>query len=155
MPSGPTVLPGLSAKEFLADLERKGWKHKSSKPASAGAIELEVIEMWRWDAVGTLHSMVIAREGDGVRAVSAPIVRIPGRGPEMLDGVAGAYLGAIATIPYEGARPELAFAWVKQNIATPGASTTIGAAVFEIDEATTDPGQQYRLTIVASGAQTA
>jgi hypothetical protein len=150
----PKVLPGISAAKVIADAERHGWRHKSTEngTADAGKTPVEVVTMWRWDDQ-SLHSLTLVRQGDGVRMVSAPIVTFRRGERETRDMSAAAYLSAFAAIPYAGSSPELAVAWVKDNVDRPGASITFGDAFFEVDRDTTSPGAQYRLTIAATGAR--
>lgn len=150
--SAPSTIPGLFAAAVIRELERHGFGHRSDRKASDGTTPLTFIELFRWDD-RTLHAAAVVQRGDGVQLVSVPVIGFGPADRMSLEMSAAAYLGAIAQLSYQGAEPERARLWVKENIANPGAEVTIGDAVFVIEGPETDPGKQYRLTIVARGAR--
>ena len=66
-------------------------------------------------------------------------------------GNAGAatFLGFVATLPYDGARPNEARQWVEERVTRGGGETTIGAAVFRLS----GPQDARTLDIKAVGSR--
>ena len=63
-----------------------------------------------------------------IEGVSAKVIQ---QGTSNIDEAAFAFLGFVATLPYEDSDPECAQAWVENNIAT-GGETTIGGVQFDL-----------------------
>jgi hypothetical protein len=151
--AAPTQIVGLSAKVFLADLERLGFAYPISRRAAGGAAALDAVERWRFDDLA-LYSIVIACEADRVRLLTASVHAIKDDVDLVaFEARAAAGLASIATLTGICQEPERAGTWVRTNIGQPSATLNLGGTFFEIDATTTVPGRQYRLTIAAAGAR--
>jgi outer membrane biosynthesis protein TonB len=124
----PSNIPGLTPQDVYLNLENKGFK--CSEPKLMGH-QNEV----RWtcekqEAQGEYLVKIDSSDANSVRLVKA---RVISHDPARADALAQDFLGYVAKVPYEGAQPEEAKAWVKQNVGSKvsaefgGVSYTLGA----------------------------
>jgi hypothetical protein len=124
----PRNIPGLTPQDVYLNLENKGFK--CSEPKLMGH-QNEV----RWtcekqEAQGEYLIKIDSSDANSVRLVKA---RVISQDPARADALAQDFLGYVARVPYEGAQPEEAKAWVKQNVGSKvsaefgGVSYTLGA----------------------------
>jgi hypothetical protein len=82
------------------------------------------------EAQGEYLIKIDSSDANSVRLVKA---RVISQDPARADALAQDFLGYVARVPYEGAQPEEAKAWVKQNVGSKvsaefgGVSYTLGA----------------------------
>jgi hypothetical protein len=126
--SAPRNIPGLTPQDVYLNLENKGFK--CSEPKLMGH-QNEV----RWtcekqEAQGEYLVKIDSSDANSVRLVKA---RVISHDPARADALAQDFLGYVARVPYEGAQPEEAKAWVEQNVGSKvsaefgGVSYTLGA----------------------------
>ena len=124
----PRNIPGLTPQDVYLNLENKGFK--CSEPKLMGH-QNEV----RWtcekqEAQGEYLIKIDSSDANSVRLVKA---RVISQDPARADALAQDFLGYVARVPYEGAQPEEAKAWVEQNVGSKvsaefgGVSYTLGA----------------------------
>jgi hypothetical protein len=124
----PSNIPGLTPQDVYLNLENKGFK--CSEPKLMGH-QNEV----RWtcekqEAQGEYLVKIDSSDANSVRLVKA---RVISHDPARADALAQDFLGYVARVPYEGAQPEEAKAWVEQNVGSKvsaefgGVSYTLGA----------------------------
>jgi hypothetical protein len=143
----------MTTVDIEGNLKSRGFTCGAAKAASAGSTALQTVECNSTDGQH-LFSVVFASEsGTRVRFLSASITPVSAAARSRIDEAAGLFLGFMATLPYSGAKPTEAQAWVKENVVRPGTSMTIGTAWFEIDPTPSDINSR-RLNIVAVGART-
>jgi hypothetical protein len=124
----PRNIPGLAPQDVYLNLEDRGFK--CSEPELMGP-DNEV----RWTcekqvAQGEYLVEINSSDANSVRLVKAWVIsRDSGRA----DPLAQDFLGYVATVPYEGAQPEEAKAWVERNVGSKvsaefgGVSYTLGS----------------------------
>jgi hypothetical protein len=123
----PSNIPGLTPQDVYLNLENKGFK--CSEPKLMGH-QNEV----RWtcekqEAQGEYLVKIDSSDANSVRLVKA---RVISHDPARADALAQDFLGYVARVPYEGAQPEEAKAWVEQNVGSKvsaefgGVSYTLG-----------------------------
>jgi hypothetical protein len=112
------TLPGLTAADVTINMENKGFE--------CGGMQIgEKYTTWACEST-------LAPLGDAQRhTVTDVVLQVTGDGPSEIysvdttvlvydragnDELAGELLGYVATIPYEGSQPELARAWVENNV---------------------------------------
>jgi hypothetical protein len=120
-------LPGLTPQDVYLNLENRGFE--CSEPELMRP-EDEV----RWtcekqEAQGEYSVQIDSKDANSVRLVEA---RVSSHDPARADALAQDFLGYVARVPYEGAQPEEAEAWVEQNVGSTlsaefgGVSYTLG-----------------------------
>jgi hypothetical protein len=123
----PRNIPGLTPQDVYLNLEDRGFK--CSEPELMGS-DNEV----RWtcekqEPQGEYSVEINSKDANSVRFVEA---RVSSNEPTRADALARDFLGYVATIPYEGAQPEEAKAWVEQHVGSKvsaefgGVSYTLG-----------------------------
>ena len=126
--SAPRNIPGLTPQDVYLNLENRGFK--CSEPELMGP-DNEV----RWtcekqEANGEYLVEINSSDANSVRLIEAWVIS---NEPARADALAQDFLGYVARVPYEGAQPEEAKAWVKQNVGSKvsaefgGVSYTLGA----------------------------
>jgi hypothetical protein len=126
----PRNIPGLTPQDVYLNLENRGFK--CSEPELMGP-ENEV----RWtcekqEAQGEYSVEINSKDANSVRFVEARVISYE---PARADALAKDFLAYVATIPYEGAQPHEAKAWVEQNVGSKvsaefgGVSYTLGGKV--------------------------
>jgi hypothetical protein len=104
-------IPGLTPQDVYLDLENRGFK--CSEPEVMGP-DNEV----RWtcekqEVQGEYLVEINSSDANSVRLIGA---RVISHDPARADALAKDFLGYVARVPYEGAQPEEAKAWVEQNV---------------------------------------
>jgi hypothetical protein len=107
----PKNIPGLTPQDVYLNLENKGFK--CSEPEL-----MEAANEVRWtcekqEANGEYLVEINSSDANSVRLVEA---RVISDDPARADALARDFLGYVARVPYEGAQPEEAKAWVEQNV---------------------------------------
>ena len=119
-------IPGLTPQDVYLNLENRGFE--CSDPELMGP-ENEV----RWtcekqEASGEYLVEINSSDANSVRRVEAWVISSE---PARLDAMAQDFSGYVTTIPYEGAHPEEAKAWVKQNVGSK-ASAEFGGVSYTL-----------------------
>jgi hypothetical protein len=119
-------IPGLTPQDVYLNLENKGFK--CSEPELMGP-DNEV----RWtcekkEANSEYLVEIDSSDANSVRLVEAWVVSSD---PARADALAQDFLGYVATVPYEGAQPEEAKAWVEQNVGSK-ASAEFGGVSYTL-----------------------
>ncbi len=123
----PRNIPGLTPQDVYLNLESRGFK--CSEPKLMGP-QNEV----RWtcekqEAQGEYLVEINSSDANSVRLIEAWVIS---HDPAHANALAQDFLGYVAGIPYEGAKPEEAKAWVEQNVGSKvsaefgGVSYTLG-----------------------------
>jgi hypothetical protein len=123
----PRNIPGLTPQDVYLNLENRGFK--CSEPKLMGS-QNEV----RWTcekqvSQGEYLVEINSSDANSVRLIEAWVIS---HDPAHADALAQDFLGYVAEIPYEGAKPEEAKAWVEQNVGSKvsaefgGVSYTLG-----------------------------
>jgi hypothetical protein len=123
----PRNIPGLTPQDVYLNLENKGFK--CSEPKLMGH-QNEV----RWtcekqETHGEYSVEINSSDANSVRLIEAWVISDD---PARADALARDFLGYVARVPYEGAQPEEAKAWVEQNVGSKvsaefgGVSYTLG-----------------------------
>jgi hypothetical protein len=123
----PSNIPGLTPQDVYLNLENRGFK--CSEPKLMGH-QNEV----RWTCEkqkthGEYSVEINSSDANSVRLIEAWVIS---NEPARADALAQDFLGYVARVPYEGAQPEEAKAWVKQNVGSKvsaefgGVSYTLG-----------------------------
>ena len=133
-PGPPETLESITAGDLEVLFERLGFE-------CSGPTRGQTMELWdRWDADGTLYVGWMGPSPTRIRSVSATAFED--------DTVAGDFLGEVSRLPYEGADPDAAEAFVTSALAT-GGETVIGPAKLFVS----GPPGGRSLDIVALGAE--
>ena len=119
-------IPGLTPQDVYLNLENKGFK--CSEPELMGP-EIDV----RWtcekqEAKGEYLVEINSKDANSVRLVEGKVTSYD---PACADALAGDFLGYVARVPYEGARPEEAKAWVENNVGSK-ASAEFGGVSYTL-----------------------
>src|SRR5829696_1333549 len=120
-------IPGLTPQDVYLNLENKGFK--CSEPELMGP-DNEV----RWtcekqDVQGEYLVEINSSDANSVRLIEAWVIS---NEPARAEALAQDFLGYVARVPYEGAHPQEAKAWVEQNVGSKvsaefgGVSYTLG-----------------------------
>ena len=107
----PSNIPGLTPQDVYLDLENRGFT--CSEPE---LMEPEDEVRWtceRQEAKGRYLVEITSKDANSVRLLKAWVIS---HESARADALAGDFLGYIARVPYEGAQPEEARAWVEQNV---------------------------------------
>jgi len=121
----PGTIPGLAAVDVYGNLKPRGFTCEDRAGAAGG---------WLWTCKDETaqRSFVVditARAATRIQHVSATALDFGSGNP---TDTAREFLLFVATLPYEGARPDDAKAWVATNLDSPEASTTIGGATLTL-----------------------
>jgi hypothetical protein len=123
----PRNIPGLTPQDVYLNLENRDFK--CSEPELMGRNNQVRWTCEKQEANGEYLVEINSSDANSVRLVEA---RVISSDPAHADALAQDFLGYVATIPYEGAHPEEAKAWVKQNVGSKvsaefgGVSYTLG-----------------------------
>jgi len=126
--SSPTI-PGLTAADVTGNLERRGLDCTGIRIESGGTAT--------WFCSGSAGQVT-------VRGTSPTRIRAVNAAAFGSDRQAADFLGFVATVPYDGAQPQSARAWVESQVAS-GGSTSFGGARFQLG----GPAQARWLDIIA------
>jgi hypothetical protein len=120
-------IPGLTPQDVYLNLEDRGFE--CSEPELMGP-ENEV----RWTcekqvAKGEYLAEIHSSDANSVRLLQAEVTSFE---PARADALAQDFLGYMATVPYEGAQPEEAKAWVERNVGSK-VSAEFGGVSYTLD----------------------
>jgi hypothetical protein len=122
----PSNIPGLTPQDVYLSLENRGFT--CSEPE---LMEPEDEVRWtceRQGAKGRCLVEITSKDANSVRLLKAWVIS---HERARADALAGDFLGYIATVPYEGAQPEEAKAWVEQNVGSK-ASAEFGGVSYTL-----------------------
>ena len=122
----PSNIPGLTPQDVYLDLENRGFT--CSEPE---LMEPEDEVRWtceRQEAKGRYLVEITSKDANSVRLLKAWVIS---HERARADALAGDFLGYIARVPYEGAQPEEAKAWVEQNVGSK-ASAEFGGVSYTL-----------------------
>jgi hypothetical protein len=122
----PRNIPGLTPQEVYLNLENRGFK--CSEPELMGPDNQVRWTCEKQEANGEYLVEINSSDANSVRLVEATVITSD---PAHADALAQDFLGYVATIPYEGAHPEEAKAWVKQNVGSK-ASAEVGGVSYTL-----------------------
>jgi hypothetical protein len=122
----PRNIPGLTPQDVYLSLENRGFR--CSEPEVMGT---ENVVRWtceRQEAKGRYLVEIDSKDANSVRLLKAWVIADD---PARADALAGDFLGYVARVPYEGAQPEEAKAWVEQNVGSK-ASAKFGGVSYTL-----------------------
>jgi hypothetical protein len=122
----PRNIPGLTPQDVYLNLENRDFK--CSEPELMGCNNQVRWTCEKQEANGEYLVEINSSDANSVRLVEA---RVISSDPAHADALAQDFLGYVATIPYEGAHPEEAKAWVKQNVGSK-ASAEFGGVSYTL-----------------------
>jgi hypothetical protein len=122
----PRNIPGLTPQEVYLNLENRDFK--CSEPELMGPDNQVRWTCEKQEANGEYLVEINSSDANSVRLVEATVITSD---PAHADALAQDFLGYVATIPYEGAHPEEAKAWVKQNVGSK-ASADVGGVSYTL-----------------------
>lgn len=119
------VIPGMTPADVYGNLAEKGF-------TKAGPSKVGGDAYWKLtskDAAGENVVGVYGPDASSVRLIDVLSLSFTHADP---DAAARDFLGYVATLPYDGADPAKARAWIEQNISQQQATTTIGGVTFAL-----------------------
>ncbi len=119
-------IPGLTPQDVYLSLENRGFT--CSEPELMG---LEDVVRWtceRQEAKGKYLVEINSKDANSVRLLKAWVIS---HEPARADALAQDFLGYVARVPYEGAQPEEAKAWVEQSVGSK-ASAEFGGVSYTL-----------------------
>jgi hypothetical protein len=122
----PSNIPGLTPQDVYLSLENRGFT--CSEPE---LMEPEDEVRWtceRQGAKGRYLVEINSKDANSVRLLKAWVIS---HERVRTDALAGDFLGYVARVPYEGAQPEEAKAWVKQSVGSK-ASAEFGGVSYTL-----------------------
>jgi hypothetical protein len=122
----PRNIPGLTPQDVYLNLENRDFK--CSEPELMGPDNQVRWTCEKQEANGEYLVEINSSDANSVRLLEA---RVISSDPAHADALAQDFLGYVATIPYEGAHPEEAKAWVKQNVGSK-ASAEFGGVSYTL-----------------------
>src|SRR5215212_8670026 len=122
----PSNIPGLTPQDVYLSLENRGFT--CSEPE---LMQPEDEVRWTCERQGTKGRYLVeisSKDANSVRLLKAWVIS---HERARADALAGDFLGYVATVPYEGAQPEKAKAWVEQNVGSK-ASAEFGGVSYTL-----------------------
>jgi hypothetical protein len=122
----PSNIPGLTPQDVYLDLENR--EFTCSEPE---LMQPEDEVRWTCERQGTKGRYLVeisSKDANSVRLIKAWVIS---HERARADALAGDFLGYVATVPYEGAQPEKAKAWVEQNVGSK-ASAKFGGVSYTL-----------------------
>jgi hypothetical protein len=122
----PSNIPGLTPQDVYLDLENR--EFTCSEPE---LMQPEDEVRWTCERQGTKGRYLVeisSKDANSVRLIKAWVIS---HERARADALAGDFLGYVATVPYEGAQPEKAKAWVEQNVGSK-ASAEFGGVSYTL-----------------------
>lgn len=152
----PTHILGMEAVDISLNLKERQFRCDPEKEVQASpAVAFVRFHSWRCTSVDQFFFYdvtYVTEDRRRVRLITAAVTPIAAMSEPTARSAAGTFLGFIATLPYANARPTEAQEWVKANIGSPGARTTIATALFEVDPGSGQGSPPtYRVNIAATG----
>src|SRR5829696_4478125 len=122
----PSNIPGLTPQDVYLSLENRGFT--CSEPEVMGHENDVRWTCERQDAKGRYLVEINSKDANSVRLLKAWVIS-----PERAraDALAQDFLGYVARVPYEGAQPEEAKAWVEQSVGSK-ASAEFGGVSYTL-----------------------
>ena len=123
----PRNIPGLTPQDVYLNLENRGFK--CSEPELMGPGNEVRWTCEKQKTHGEYSVEINSSDANSVRLIEAWVIS---NEPARADALAQDFLGYVAGVPYEGAKPEEAKAWVEQNVGSKvsaefgGVSYTLG-----------------------------
>jgi outer membrane biosynthesis protein TonB len=108
----PKNIPGLTPQDVYLSLENRGFT--CSEPEVMGHENDVRWTCERQEAKGRYLVEINSKDANSVRLLKAWVIS-PREPPARADALAQDFLGYVARVPYEGAQPEEAKAWVEQS----------------------------------------
>jgi hypothetical protein len=122
----PKNIPGLTPQDVYLSLENRGFT--CSEPEVMGHENDVRWTCERQEAKGRYLVEINSKDANSVRLLKAWVIADD---PARADALAQDFLGYIARVPYEGAQPEEAKAWVEHSVGTK-ASAKFGGVSYTL-----------------------
>ena len=122
----PSNIPGLTPQDVYLSLENRGFT--CSEPEVMGHENDVRWTCERQDAKGRYLVEINSKDANSVRLLKAWVIS---RKRARADALAQDFLGYVARVPYEGAQPEEAEAWVEQSVGSK-ASAEFGGVSYTL-----------------------
>lgn len=124
-PSDPlTAIPCLGARRLARELQALGFTYRPPTRLVGGLSWLMT-----WESAGATYRVdVVGSSAEEIRRVAASFLGVP---PHATAAHGIDFLGFVATVPYQGAEPARAQAWVRDHYGI-DAETVIGGAHFRL-----------------------
>jgi hypothetical protein len=119
-------IPGLTPQDVYLNLENRGFK--CSEPQLMGPEDDVRWTCERQEAKGEYSVEINSKDANSVRLIEAKVISYE---PARADPLAQDFLGYVARVPYEGAQPEEAKAWVEHNVGSK-ASAEFGGVSYTL-----------------------
>src|SRR5215213_589792 len=123
----PKNIPGLTPQDVYLSLENRGFT--CSEPEVMGHENDVRWTCERQEAKGRYLVEINSKDANSVRLLKAWVIADD---PARADALAQDFLGYIARVPYEGAQPEEAKAWVEHSVGSK-ASAKFGGVSYTLD----------------------
>jgi hypothetical protein len=124
----PSNIPGLTPQDVYLSLENRGFT--CSEPEVMGHENDVRWTCERQEAKGRYLVEINSKDANSVRLLKAWVIS-PREPPARADALAQDFLGYVARVPYEGAQPEEAKAWVEQSVGSK-ASAKFGGVSYTL-----------------------
>ena len=122
----PSNIPGLTPQDVYLNLENRGFR--CSEPELMGPENDVRWTCERQEAKGKYLVEINSKDANSVRLLKAWVIS---HEPARADALAEDFLGYVAKVPYEGAQPEEAKAWVEHNVGSK-ASAEFGGVSYTL-----------------------
>ena len=122
----PKNIPGLTPQDVYLSLENRGFT--CSEPEVMGHENDVRWTCERQEAKGRYLVEINSKDANSVRLLKAWVIS---HEPARADALAQDFLGYVARVPYEGAQPEEAKAWVEQSVGSK-ASAKFGGVSYTL-----------------------
>ena len=123
----PRNIPGLTPQDVYLNLEEKGFE--CSEPELMRPEDEVRWTCERQEAKGEYVVEISSKDANSVRLLEA---KVTSHDPARADALAGDFLGYVARVPYDGAQPKEAQAWVENNVGSK-ASAEFGGVSYTLD----------------------
>ncbi len=124
--TGGPYFPGLNASDIYLNLKKRGFDCVGPKSSKIG------VSWYCQDERFSTRSWSVTIRGEGYSQLTFVTATSLNYGKGSSDEIAREFLGFVASLPYEGAEPAKAKAWVLRNVGKRNVSYRIGAARFEL-----------------------
>ena len=124
----PSNIPGLTPQDVYLSLENRGFT--CSEPEVMGHENDVRWTCERQEAKGRYLVEINSKDANSVRLLKAWVIS-PREPPARADALAQDFLGYLARVPYAGAQPEEAKAWVEQSVGSK-ASAEFGGVSYTL-----------------------
>ena len=117
------VIPGLTAADVTANMEEQGFE--CSGPEQ---LQTQIAYTCSWS--DGLMDMTVDVYGTSPTQVTLVEATVTDAAPDVRAGEMAAFLGFVATLPYDGAEPEKARSWVEKHFDAAGQQGNVQSATF-------------------------